>query len=115
MPTAARAVARTGPPWRITRLDVAKRELRSADNVLVRLSGGEFDLLLAFAEHAQRVLTRDQLIDIACGSAHVAYDRSTDVQVSRLRYKLEEDPKNQVLIRTVRNGGYIFSTTVSRG
>ena len=97
------------------RLDVARRELRSADNVLVLLSGGEFDLLLAFAEHAQRVLTRDQLIDIARGSAHVAYDRSIDVQVSRLRYKLEEDPKNPVLIRTVRNGGYIFSTTVSRG
>src|SRR5580698_8954443 len=97
------------------RLDVARRELRSADNALVLLSGGEFDLLLAFAEHPQRVLTRDQLIDFARGSSHVAYDRSIDVQVSRLRYKLEEDPKNPMLIRTVRNGGYIFSPTVIRG
>jgi two-component system, OmpR family, response regulator len=97
------------------RLDVARRELRSADNALVLLSGGEFDLLLAFAEHPRRVLTREQLIDLARGSAHVAYDRSIDVQVSRLRYKLEEDPKNPSLIRTVRNGGYIFEVEVTRG
>jgi two-component system OmpR family response regulator len=97
------------------RLDVARRELRSADNELVLLSGGEFDLLLAFAEHPQRVLSRDQLIDFARGSSHVAYDRSVDVQVSRIRYKLEQDPKNPSLIRTVRNGGYIFSSVVTRG
>jgi len=97
------------------RLDVARGELRSADNALVLLSGGEFDLLLAFAEHPRRVLTRDQLIDLARGSAHVAHDRSIDVQVSRLRYKLEADPKAPSLIRTVRNGGYIFETEVARG
>jgi two-component system OmpR family response regulator len=96
------------------RLDVARRELRSSDNALVLLSGGEFDLLLAFAEHPQRVLTRDQLIDLARGSAHDAYDRSIDVLVSRIRYKLEGDPKNPSLIRTVRNGGYIFSPKVTR-
>jgi two-component system OmpR family response regulator len=71
--------------------------------------------LLAFAEHPQRVLTRDQLIDFARGSSHVAYDRSIDVQVSRLRYKIEQDPKNPLLIRTVRNGGYLFAPPVSRG
>jgi two-component system OmpR family response regulator len=97
------------------RLDVARRELRSADNALVLLSGGEFDLLLAFVEHPQRVLTRDQLIDLARGSAHLAFDRSVDVQVSRIRYKLECDPKAPALIRTVRNEGYIFSSTVTRG
>jgi two-component system, OmpR family, response regulator len=97
------------------RLDVARRELRSSDNALVLLSGGEFDLLLAFAEHPQRVLTRDQLIDLARGSAHLAFDRSIDVQVSRIRYKLEQDPKAPALIRTVRNGGYIFSPAVTRG
>ncbi len=97
------------------RLDVARRELRSADNVLVLLSGGEFDLLLAFVEHPQRVLTRDQLIDYAHGSSHAAFDRSIDVQVSRIRYKLERDPKAPSLIRTVRNGGYIFSSDVTRG
>jgi two-component system OmpR family response regulator len=97
------------------RLDVTRRELRSADNTLVVLSGGEFDLLLAFAEHSQRVLTRDQLLDLSRGAAHAAYDRSIDVQVSRLRYKLEADPKNPSLIRTVRNGGYLFSPKVTRG
>ncbi len=97
------------------RLDVARRELRSAGNALVLLSGGEFDLLLAFAEHPRRILTRDQLIDLARGSMHVAYDRSIDVQVSRLRYKLEQDPKSPTLIRTIRNGGYLFEAEVTRG
>jgi two-component system OmpR family response regulator len=97
------------------RLEVARRELRSADNALIILSGGEFDLLLAFAEHPQRVLTRDQLLDFARGLSHAAYDRSIDVQVSRLRYKLEDDPKNPQMIRTVRNGGYIFTPAVARG
>lgn len=96
------------------RLDVTRRELRSEDNTLVVLSGGEFDLLLAFAEHSQRVLTRDQLLDLSRGAAHAAYDRSIDVQVSRLRYKLEADPKNPSLIRTVRNGGYLFAPKVTR-
>ena len=97
------------------RLDVARRELRSAKDTLVVLSGGEFDLLLAFAEHPQRVLTRDQLLDLSRGASHAAYDRSIDVQVSRLRYKLEADPKSPALIRTVRNGGYIFAAKVTRG
>jgi two-component system, OmpR family, response regulator len=97
------------------RLDVARRELRSADNTLMILSGGEFDLLLAFAEHPQRVLTRDQLLDLARGVSHAAYDRSIDVQVSRLRRKLEFDAKTPSVIRTVRNGGYIFTPTVLRG
>ena len=96
------------------RLDVTRRELRSANDTLVVLSGGEFDLLLAFAEHPQRVLTRDQLLDLSRGVSHAAYDRSIDVQVSRLRYKLEADPKNPALIRTVRNGGYIFESKVTR-
>jgi two-component system, OmpR family, response regulator len=97
------------------RLDVARRELRSSDNTLMILSGGEFDLLLAFAEHPQRVLTRDQLLDLARGISHAAYDRSVDVQVSRLRRKLELDAKSPSVIRTVRNGGYIFTPKVVRG
>ncbi|HYZ34203.1 MAG TPA: response regulator [Crenalkalicoccus sp.] len=97
------------------RLDVARRELRSQNNTLMILSGGEFDLLLAFAEHPQRVLTRDQLLDLARGHSHAAFDRSIDVQVSRLRRKLEPDPKTPAMIRTVRNGGYIFTPAVSRG
>lgn len=97
------------------RLDVARRELRSADNTLILLSGGEFDLLLAFAERPQRVLTRDQLLDITRGSSHAVFERSIDVHVSRLRHKLEDDVKTPELIRTVRNGGYIFTPAVTRG
>jgi len=97
------------------RLDVARRELRSMDGSLVLLSGGEFELLLAFAEHAQQVLTRDQLIDLARGESHLADDRSIDVLVSRIRRKLEPDLKNPSLIRTVRNEGYIFTSAITRG
>jgi two-component system OmpR family response regulator len=97
------------------RLDVVRRELRSADDTLILLSGAEFDLLLAFAEHPGRILTRDQLIDFARGSTHVAYDRSIDVQVSRLRYKLEQHPKNPSIIRTIRSAGYLFLPEVTRG
>lgn len=96
------------------RLDVTRRELRSANHSLVLLSGGEFELLLAFVEHPQRVLTRDQLMDLARGPSHAAYDRSIDVQVSRLRHKLEDDPKNPEIIRTVRNGGYMFTSPVTK-
>ncbi len=96
------------------RLDVTRRELRSASQSLVLLSGGEFELLLAFVEHPRRVLTRDQLMDLARGPSHAAYDRSIDVQVSRLRHKLEDDPKNPEIIRTVRNGGYIFASAVTK-
>jgi two-component system OmpR family response regulator len=96
------------------RLDVTRRELRSSDDTLVVLSGSEFDLLLAFAEHANRVLTRDQLLDLARGPTHEAYDRSIDTLVSRLRRKLEDDSKTPVLIRTVRNGGYMFMPRMIR-
>ncbi|WP_173578607.1 response regulator [Acetobacter fallax] len=96
------------------RLDVTRRELRSANQSLVLLSGGEFELLLAFVEHPRRVLTRDQLMDLARGPSHTAYDRSIDVQVSRLRHKLEDDPKNPDIIRTIRNGGYMFTPAVTR-
>ncbi|MBL6081213.1 response regulator transcription factor [Belnapia sp. T18] len=96
------------------RLDIARRELRSDDNTLIFLSGGEFDLLLAFAEHPQRVLTRDMLLDFTRGDASAPFDRSIDVQISRLRRKLEADPKSPDLIRTVRNGGYILMAQVRR-
>jgi two-component system, OmpR family, response regulator len=88
--------------------------LRSDDNTLVFLSAREFDLLLAFAERPQRVLTRDMLLDVLHGEASASFDRSIDVQVSRLRGKLEEDPKSPELIRTVRNGGYILTAPVRR-
>jgi len=96
-------------------LDLTKRELRSADGVLVQLSAGEYDLLVAFVEHPQRVLTRDQLLDLARGRAAVPFDRSIDVQVSRLRRKIEPDPAEPTLIKTVRGGGYLFTPAVTTG
>ncbi len=96
------------------RLDILRRELRSSDMTLTPLSSGEFDLLVAFAQHPQRILTREQLIDLSRGPAHDAFDRSIDVQVSRLRRKIEEDPGDPEIIRTVRNVGYIFASAVER-
>jgi two-component system, OmpR family, response regulator len=95
-------------------LDIAKRELRSPENALVAVTAGEFDLLLAFATHPQRVLTRDQLLDLAKGRAAGPFDRSIDVQLSRLRRKIETDPGEPQLIKTVRNGGYTFTPKVER-
>lgn len=97
------------------RLDIAKRELRSADNTLTILSSNEFDLLLVLAEHPQRVLTRDQLLDMTRGSTHEVYDRSIDVQVARLRRRLDTDTNVESVIRTVRGGGYMFTPMVRRG
>jgi two-component system OmpR family response regulator len=94
------------------RLDVGARRLYAADGTRVTLTGGEFELLLAFCEHPNRVLNRDQLLDLTRGRASVPFDRSIDIQVSRLRRKIEEDPKDPVLIQTVRAGGYIFTPEV---
>jgi two-component system OmpR family response regulator len=93
-------------------LEVGKRHLRSPDGMLLPLTSGEFDLLLAFAEHPQRVLSREQLLDLTRGRATVLFDRSIDVQVSRLRRKIEADPNMPELIKTVRGGGYIFTAGV---
>ena len=96
------------------RLNLAKRELRSPNLTLVPLSSGEFELLLAFLEHPQRLLTREQLIDYARGPAHEVFDRSIDVQISRIRRKIEVNARNPEMIRTVRNAGYIFTVAVER-
>jgi len=95
-------------------LNLAKRELRSADMTFVPLSSGEFELLLAFLEHPNRLLTREQLIDYARGSTHEVFDRSIDVQISRIRRKIEANPRNPEMIRTVRNAGYIFTVPVEK-
>lgn len=96
-------------------LDLAKRELLSENELLIFLTSGEFDLLLAFVEHPQRVLTRDQLLDARgmTNAFDTPFDRSIDVLVSRLRRKLEDDPKNPSIIRTIRNGGYMFTLKVT--
>ena len=98
------------------RLDLVRRELRSPHNVVVNLSSGEFSLLRAFAEHPGRILTRDQLLDFARGPQSDAFDRAIDVQISRLRKKLEDGAGSGdvELIRTVRNEGYLFTPKVAR-
>ena len=93
-------------------LDAGRRSLHAPDGVLVDLTAGEFDLLLALVEHPGRVLNRDQLLDLTRGREAGPFDRSVDVQVSRLRRKIEEDPKQPALIKTVRGGGYAFAGTV---
>jgi two-component system OmpR family response regulator len=93
--------------------DVDKRELLGDDGVAVPLSTGEFDLLLALVEHPQRTLSRDQLLDLARHRAANAFDRSIDTQVSRLRKKLEHNPAEPTIIKTIWGGGYIFTPLVS--
>jgi two-component system OmpR family response regulator len=96
------------------RFDVGRRQLHSADGVLVELTSGEFDLLHAFLRNPQRILNRDQLLDLARGRVSGPFDRTIDVQVGRLRRKLEVDPKKPELIKTVRGGGYMLATEVAR-
>lgn len=95
-------------------LDTGARALLRDDGVTVPLSTGEYDLLIALVERPQRVLNRDQLLDLARGRSSAGLDRSIDTQVSRLRKKLEIDPSDPQLIKTVWGGGYIFTPAVSR-
>lgn len=92
-------------------LDTLKRELTGPRGVVVDLSTGEYDLLLAFLEAPQRVLTREFLLDAARNRSIEAFDRSIDVQVSRLRRKLDGSDD---LIKTVRGVGYLFAADVIR-
>ncbi len=94
------------------KLDQNKRRLTAPDGLVVPLSAGEFDLLLAFVKNSQRVLTRDQLLDLTREREASPFDRTIDVQVGRLRRKIEEDPKNPKIIKTIRGGGYQFSAKV---
>jgi len=96
------------------RLDVGLRQLRSPEGADVDLTTGEFDLLRVFVERPQRVLSRDQLLDLARGRDALPFDRSIDIQVSRLRRKIESDPQGPELIKTVRGGGYLFTPRVER-
>ena len=95
-------------------LDFNSRCLRDKNQMEITLSSGEYDLLIAFLERPQHVLSRDQLMDITRSREQGPYDRSIDVQVSRLRQKIEVDPKNPQLIKTIRGGGYLFTATVKR-
>jgi two-component system, OmpR family, response regulator len=93
-------------------LEPARRRLLNPDGVEVALTGGEYDLLLALVERANRVLTRDMLLDLLRGRQAGPFDRAIDVAISRLRRKLEDDGRNAQLIKTVRGGGYVLAATV---
>jgi len=93
-------------------LDINQRELTSSDDIIVALSTGEFDLLKVFLDRPKRVLSREQLLDLARGRNAQAFDRSIDTQISRLRRKIEQDPRNPTIIKTVWGGGYVFAVDV---
>jgi two-component system OmpR family response regulator len=94
------------------RLDLVARHLVSADGVVTSLSGAEFQLLKVLLSHANRVLTRDQLMLLSKGHDADPLDRSIDIQVSRLRHRLQDDPGNPRIIKTVRGEGYVLAVPV---
>ena len=94
-------------------LDAGQREIVGADGVAVPLSTAEYHLLAAFVEHPRKTLSRDRLLDLTKGKTANVFDRSIDNQVSRLRKKIERDPKNPTLIKTVWGGGYMFAADVT--
>jgi two-component system OmpR family response regulator len=94
-------------------LDVVTRNLTSPQGVVVPLGGTEFRLLRIFLDHPNRVLTRDQLIDLMLSRDASPFDRAIDVQVSRLRHRLGEDAKEPAIIKTVRGQGYVFAAEVA--
>jgi two-component system OmpR family response regulator len=96
------------------KLDATAQALHDGSGHSVSLTSGEFRLLEAMVTRANRVLTRDQLMDACYGNNSPSFDRSIDVCVGRLRRKLHDDPRNPTIIRTVRNGGYIFAARVKR-
>ncbi len=95
--------------------DLSRRTLVDPGNAEIELTGGEFDLLTAFVRHPGRVLSRDQLLDWTRGRDAQPFDRAIDVQVGKLRRKLETHPGGTTLIKTVRGGGYCLAATVERG
>ncbi len=96
------------------KLDTLRRELRNPDDVIIDLSVGEYDLLLTFLEAPQRVLDRDYLIEVTRKKTPAGFDRSIDVQVSRLRRKIDANENGESLIKTVRGAGYMLAAEVTR-
>jgi two-component system OmpR family response regulator len=107
-PTHSRSKARFAD-WKI---DLSNLELVSPSGKKVQLTTGEFDLLAAFVNNPRQVLTRDRLLDLARNREAGPCDRTIDVQVGRLRSKLEDNPKKPTIIKTVRGRGYMFTAEV---
>jgi two-component system OmpR family response regulator len=95
------------------RLDTTARHLIDSQETIVALSGAEFRLLRVFLDHPQRVLSRDQLLNLTQGRDAEHFDRSVDLLVSRLRQRLQDDPREPAYIKTVRSEGYVFSLPVT--
>jgi DNA-binding response OmpR family regulator len=103
--SAPRRQVRFGTKW----LDLEAHLLRDDDGIEHPLTSSEFNLLKAFAEHPKRVLSREQLLDLANARDPDAFDRAIDVRITRIRRKVEPDPEHPRVIRTVRGAGYVFS------
>jgi len=95
------------------RLDTTARHLLDVHETAVALSGAEFRLLRVFLDHPQRVLSRDQLLNLTQGRDAELFDRSIDLLVSRLRQRLRDDPREPTHIKTVRSEGYVFCLPVT--
>jgi two-component system OmpR family response regulator len=118
--TGAVAEAAAVPSVRVTamsfagwRIDSGLRQLHSPQGVRIGLTSAEFDLLLVLCQHPRRVLSRDELLDLTQGRSAAPFDRSIDVLISRIRQKIERDPRDPELIKTVRLGGYVFTPEVA--
>ena len=98
-------------PWV---LKSGERELVDQDGVAIPLSTGEYNLLHALVTHPRRVLSREQLLDLSQGRELAAFERSIDNHISRLRKKIEENPSDPKLIKTVWGGGYTLATDVRK-
>ena len=96
------------------RLDPSSRELRDSAGSIVDLTTGEYALLKLLVEHPNRVLSRDDLMSWMHGRDAGPYDRAIDVQIGRLRRKIETDPTEPALIKSVRGAGYLFAAKVTR-
>lgn len=96
------------------RLDTGRRQLVSPKGQDIALTTGEFDLLVALAKYPGRVFGRDTLMDLTRGRSWEAFDRTIDAQIARLRKKIEADPKNPRLVKSVRGVGYVFTGKVDR-
>ena len=93
-------------------LEPERRRLLNAEGAEIELTAGEYDLLVALVRRPRRVLNRDQLLDLTKGREASPFDRSVDVQISRLRRKLQVTPEGAEIIKTVRFGGYVFAAEV---
>jgi two-component system, OmpR family, response regulator len=93
-------------------LNIGLRKLKNPQGELVELTNGEFRILTAFLSAPERILTREQLLDLSRVHNAEVYDRSIDITILRLRRKIEADPAHPRFIRTERGAGYVFSTAV---